>query len=142
MSKSKRILIVEDDKDILKLEEKHLQSVGHLVFTALNPLRAFEIILKEEPFDILITDIMMPGLDGYEFIKMLRSEPAYKKKCANMPILILSAKTSEEDIASGLDLGALIYMQKPFSKDELMIAVNTIIDEYLLENEVKDLFDN
>lgn len=142
MSRSKRILIVEDDEDILKLEEKHLQSAGHLVFTALNPLRAFEIILKEEPFDILITDVMMPGLDGYKFIKMLRSEPEYKKKCGDMPILILSAKTSEEDIASGLDLGALIYMQKPFSKDELMIAVNTIIDEYLLENEVKDLFDN
>lgn len=113
------ILIVEDDKDLINLIRINFQDYGYHVLTASDGLTALEQYQNENP-DLIVLDIMLPKLDGFEVCKRIRSEDK------QVPILMLTAKTEEVDKVLGLELGADDYITKPFSVRELMARVKAI----------------
>jgi DNA-binding response OmpR family regulator len=115
----KSILIIEDNKELAHLLELHLRDLGFTVDTVLDGVSG---ITKAEAgsYDLIILDLMLPGLDGLEICKRLRSKASY------VPILMLTSKSSELDRVLGLELGADDYVTKPFSIKELMARVKAI----------------
>jgi DNA-binding response OmpR family regulator len=115
----KNILIIEDNRELAKLLELHLRDLSFNVEIALDGVSG---IAKEEAksYDLIILDLMLPGLDGLEICKRLRSKSSY------VPILMLTSKSSELDRVLGLELGADDYVTKPFSIMELMARVKAI----------------
>jgi len=112
------ILIVEDEENIVELLSFNLQKEGYRVIAALDGNTALKITREEMP-DLIILDIMLPGIDGLEICKVLKSEP----ETAEIPIIILSAKGEVLDKVLGLELGADDYMAKPFSPREVVARV-------------------
>lgn len=124
MSKDKnRILIAEDDKDILSLLRLYLEKDGFDVLFAEDGIVAYDMIEQEEP-DLVISDIMMPGMNGYDLIQKIR------KSRNNVPIIILSAKNQDNDKILGLDIGADDYMTKPFNPLELVAHVKAALRRF------------
>lgn len=113
------ILIVEDDIDLINLIRINFEDYGYHVLTASDGLAALEQYQSESP-DLIVLDIMLPKLDGFEVCKRIRSEDK------QVPILMLTAKTEEVDKVLGLELGADDYLTKPFSVRELMARVKAI----------------
>ena len=111
-----KILAVDDNKMILSIIRLTFRSESYMyeIFTALNGKEALGMVFAESP-DILILDIMMPGMDGYEVCEELRKQNATK----DLPIIILSAKTSVEDKLKAMDIGISDYIGKPFDIREL-----------------------
>jgi len=114
------ILVVEDDADIAKLVRLHLEDVGHRVTVEPNGRLALERA-RGGGFDLLILDLMLPGLDGIELCRRLRAHETYT------PILMLTARSSETDRVLGLEMGADDYLTKPFSVRELQARVKAIL---------------
>ncbi|MBE5960542.1 MAG: response regulator transcription factor [Lachnospiraceae bacterium] len=110
------ILVVEDEKDLLYLLRDNLVREGHKVVTAENGLQALRI-LKELKIDLGIFDVMMPEMDGFHLLQIIRNE-------SDMPVIFLTARTEEIDRIYGLSLGADDYLVKPFSMAELKARVN------------------
>ena len=110
-----KILIVDDDKNLLEVIRYNLVNEGYSVILAENGTQAVEIALQEKP-ELIILDIMLPGIDGFDVCRILRKE-------MSVPILMLSAKIDEIDKVVGLELGADDYIAKPFSVRELMARV-------------------
>jgi DNA-binding response OmpR family regulator len=117
--KPMNLLIVEDEKRMVELLRKGLVEEGHNVSCATDGIAGFELA-RSSNFDMIILDVMMPGLDGYEVAKKLRSEKI------PTPILMLTAKDSVQDVVTGLDLGADDYLTKPFSFTELLARVRAV----------------
>lgn len=115
----KRVLIVEDEREISHLVELHLRDVGCRV-TAVADGAAGLAKARDEDFDLVILDLMLPGMDGLEVCRQLRATPRYT------PILMLTAKSSEMDRVLGLEVGADDYLTKPFSIRELVARVKAI----------------
>lgn len=114
------ILIAEDDESLLNLYSIYLKKEGYEVFPVRNGLEAFDI-LENKHVDLIITDIMMPEMDGYEFVRLLRSQNP------SIPILMITAK---EDFASkhhGFKLGTDDYMVKPINLNELLLRVQALL---------------
>ncbi len=113
------LLIVEDEKRMVELLSKGLREEGHTVECATDGIAGLELAMNYE-FDVIVLDIMMPKLSGYDLAKRLRSEgiPA--------PVLMLTAKDSVQDVVHGLDLGADDYMTKPFSFSELLARLRAV----------------
>jgi len=114
-----KILIAEDDKDIIDLLKLYLENEKFQVLSAINGEEALEIVENNE-IHLAILDIMMPKLNGFELTKKIR-------KISNMPILILSAKNLDSDKILGLDLGADDYLTKPFNPLEIIARVKSSI---------------
>ena len=117
---SYKILVVDDEPPIVRLMEFILARHGHQMLTAVNGEQALEMVREHKP-DLVLLDIMMPRVDGYEVARILRADPQY----ARMPIIMLSAKAQEEDIQRGLEVGVDEYITKPFSPDHLVQVVDT-----------------
>ena len=115
----KKILIIEDNPGIQMSLQDELESAGYQVFTSGNGNDGLKLAGEKDP-DLIILDIMLPGLDGYEVCKRLRSEGN------NTPIIMLTVKDKEIDKVLGLELGADDYVTKPFSVRELTARVKTI----------------
>lgn len=132
----KRILIIEDNRDLAQLLELHLHDLSFEVDTAFDGVSGIARA-EARQYDLIILDLMLPGLDGLEICKRLRSKSTF------VPILILTSKSSEMDRVLGLELGADDYVTKPFSIMELMARVKAIIRRVdgMKENEVKDMSD-
>ena len=113
------ILIVEDEKNMQDIIAEYMQRGGHTCFTADDGIDAL-MILKNNPMDLMILDIMMPNLDGFSVCKVAR-------EMSNFPIIMLTAKESEEDKLKGYDLGADDYMTKPFSPKVLLAKANALL---------------
>jgi len=113
-----KILVVDDETPIVELIKFNLEREGYKVLEAYDGIRALEIIKKELP-DLIILDIMLPGMSGLEVCKHLRNN----EKTAEIPIIMLSARGEEVDKILGLELGADDYMVKPFSPRELVARV-------------------
>ncbi len=111
------ILVVEDDKDIIKLLKIYLENDGHRVMSAQNGVDALNII-ENIKVDLVVMDIMMPQMDGYELTIRIRSKH-------NIPIIMLSAKNKDDDKILGLNLGADDYITKPFNPLEIVARVNS-----------------
>jgi two-component system OmpR family response regulator len=135
-----KILIVDDDKNLLEVIKYNLMNDGYLVVLAENGTQAVEIARKEKP-DLIILDVMLPGIDGFEVCRILRKE-------MSVPILMLSAKTDEIDKVVGLELGADDYITKPFSVRELMARVRAALrrresnEQHTLSNKLKETREN
>jgi DNA-binding response OmpR family regulator len=114
-----KLLIVEDEKRMVELLRKGLEEEGHTVVCAGDGVAGWELS-KSYTFDMIILDIMMPRLDGYELAKRLRADKI------PTPILMLTAKDSVQDIVHGLDIGADDYLTKPFSFNELLARLRAV----------------
>jgi DNA-binding response OmpR family regulator len=114
-----KVLIVEDDANLLETIKYNLRKEGYDVVTASDGVMALEVARREKP-DILILDIMLPKLNGFEVCRILRKEMTF-------PILMLTAKVDETDKIVGLEIGADDYMTKPFSMRELMARIRAML---------------
>jgi DNA-binding response OmpR family regulator len=108
------ILIADDDPDILALVSFRLERAGYEVVQARNGEEAVQVALARRP-DLAVIDVTMPRIDGYEATRRLRQQ----EETSRMPIILLTARVQEEDIARGFDAGADDYVRKPFSPQEL-----------------------
>ena len=113
------ILIVEDEKNMQEIIAEYMRRSNHTCFTADDGTDAL-MILKNNPMDLMILDIMMPNLDGFTVCKLAR-------EISNLPIIMLTAKGSEDDKLKGYDLGADDYMTKPFSPKVLLAKANALL---------------
>ncbi len=117
-----KILIVEDDNDIIKMLEYNLNKEGFKILSSRNGEDALDAAKKEYP-DLIILDLMLPGMDGFEVCKALRNN----SKTAAISIIMLTAKSQESDKVIGLELGADDYITKPFSPKELIARIKAIL---------------
>ncbi len=120
-----KILIAEDERDIRDLVAFTLRFAGHEVFTATNGEEAVEMTPKVNP-DLILMDVRMPRMTGYEACKILKLNPDLK----DIPIVFLSAKGQENEIQQGLDAGAEEYLLKPFAPDQLTSHVKAILAKF------------
>ena len=133
MNKNK-VLIVEDDKHISKLVKYNLEKAGFECTVTITGEEALEI-LDKEPVDLIILDITLPKMDGFEVCKQLKQN----KKLSNIPLIMLTAKSEEVDRIVGLELGADDYVVKPFSPRELVLRVKAILKRGKIEKAAKDI---
>jgi DNA-binding response OmpR family regulator len=118
----KTILLIDDEPDLIKLLDYNLTRADYLVLSARDGETGFSLARKHAP-NLIILDIMMPGMDGWEVCKKLRQEPS----TAATPILMLTAKAVETDRVLGLELGADDYVTKPFSVREVLARVKALL---------------
>lgn len=116
------ILIVDDEEDIVELIKYNLSMEGYSIFTALTGEEAVKIAGKIRP-DLMVLDLMLPGIDGLEVTRRIRSG----REAPDMPIVMLTAKGEESDIVIGLELGANDYISKPFSPRVLVARIRAIL---------------
>lgn len=125
------ILIVEDEKEIADILELYLSSEDYVVTRAENGVEGLRA-MEEKAFDLIICDLMMPLMDGYEFIKKIRQK-------AHIPIIILSAKSHMRDKILGLNIGADDYMIKPFEPLEVLARIHAHLRRHQQYNRVQQL---
>ncbi len=113
------IMVVEDDQIIATLINHMLKRRGFEVFLAADGRRACEVLDEIAPPKLVMLDVMLPYMDGFELIKRIRSKPDW----AEVPIIMLTSKTQERNIVRALDAGATDYVVKPFQPEELMARV-------------------
>jgi DNA-binding response OmpR family regulator len=118
---TKKILVVDDEADILHFLELVLRERGYDVLTAANGRQAVELARDARP-DLVLLDIMMPQMDGWEVLKLLRVDDA----TATIPVAMVSARTDPKDRVQGLQEGAADYICKPFALDDLLAKVDAI----------------
>ena len=116
---SGKVLIVEDDRTLLDVLKYNLTKEGHDVVTASDGVEALDMARNKKP-DLIVLDVMLPKLDGFEVCRILRRE-------TTTPILLLTAKASETDKVVGLELGADDYMTKPFSMREFLARIKSML---------------
>ncbi len=120
-----KILVVDDDKMTVNLIRAYLEKEHMRVLTAENGRRALELAREKNP-DLIILDLMLPKVDGLDVCRILRSS-------SDVPIIMLTARTTEDDVLLGLDLGADDYITKPFSPRELVVRVRTVLRRLRLQ---------
>ena len=118
----KKILIVEDEHDILQLVKHYLEKEGFRVSTAMTGIESLKKVKEDKP-DLIVLDLMLPEMDGLEVCKRVRSAP----DTAMLPIIMLTAKAEESDTIVGLELGADDYVTKPFSPKALVARVKALL---------------
>jgi two-component system, OmpR family, phosphate regulon response regulator PhoB len=116
------VLVVEDELDIVALVAYHLAKAGYRVSTAGTGTAGLEVARREQP-SLIVLDVMLPGLSGFDVIEHLRDDPT----TAEIPVLFLTARREEQDRIKGLMLGADDYLAKPFSPQELVLRVSAIL---------------
>lgn len=122
MLQDKRILIVEDDEDIRMIEEAYLKAAGFRTETVTDG-NAAEEILRNQSFDLILLDLMLPGKSGYDLCREIREK-------VDIPILMVTARTESVDKIRGFGLGADDYIEKPFDPAELVARVNANLRQY------------
>ena len=125
----KKILVVDDEPSVLKVLKRRLESKNYEVITAEDGLEGLEKALEQRP-DLVISDIMMPTMDGYTFIKKLKAKPGL----SDVPILILTAKEKMQDLFLFEGIKACDYIVKPFETEELLNKITQLlqrVDEHL-----------
>jgi len=119
----KKILAVDDERHIVRLVEVNLQRAGYEVVTAYDGREALEKVKSENP-DLVVLDVMMPYMDGFEVLKNLKSDP----ETAEIPVIMLTAKAQDADVFRGWQSGVDCYLTKPFNPMELLTFVKRIFD--------------
>jgi len=130
-----KILIVEDEKDIIKMLEYNLKKEGYRVNYARDGEDAIDLAVREHP-DLILLDLMLPGMDGLEVCKALKKE----SKTAYIPIIMLTAKSQESDKVVGLELGADDYITKPFSLRELIARIKAVLRRATEKEKLPEIF--
>lgn len=124
VKEQKRLLLIDDDPNLILLVKDYLEFRGYQVITAENGREALEVLEQELP-DMIICDVMMPEMDGYAFVNQVRQE----ERTSWIPILFLSAKGQSQDKIKGLNIGADVYMVKPFEPEELVAQVEASLKQ-------------
>jgi len=119
MSINKRVLVVDDDTKTVELVKLYLKRDGYKVIAATDGVEALKLARQTHP-DLIVLDLMLPGMDGLQVCRTLREE-------SDVPIIMLTARTTEDDRLQGLDLGADDYVTKPFSPRELAARVRAVL---------------
>jgi DNA-binding response OmpR family regulator len=132
--RKEKVLIIEDDKHISKLVKYNLEKAGFDCTVAMSGEDAFGELGKTQ-VDLIILDIMLPGMDGFEVCRNIKQE----SKLKNIPVVMLTAKGEEVDRIVGLELGADDYMVKPFSPRELVLRIKAILRRGKIEETKKDI---
>lgn len=117
-----RVLIADDDRDILELVAFRLGHAGYETVTADDGAEALRLAREQQP-DLVVLDVMMPKLDGYEVMRALRTDQATR----GTPVILLTARAQESDVSRGFEAGADDYVRKPFSPQELTARVQAIL---------------
>jgi len=120
----KRLLLIDDDPNLILLVKDYLEFRGYEVVTAENGREALEVLEHDIP-DMIICDVMMPEMDGYSLVKHVREDP----RTSWIPVLFLSAKGQSQDRVKGLNTGADVYMVKPFEPEELVAQVESSLKQ-------------
>lgn len=118
---NEKVLVVDDEEDIIELVRYHLEKERYKVTCAISGEAAVKAVASDL-FDLIILDLMLPGIDGLDVAKRLKADP----KTHHLPILMLSAKGSEADVVAGLEIGADDYITKPFSPRILLARIRAI----------------
>ena len=118
---AKKILVVDDERHIVRLVEVNLQRAGYDVVVAYDGVEALEVFAREKP-DMVVLDVMMPRMDGFEVLKKLQADPESR----NVPVIMLTAKAQDADIFRGWSSGVSSYLTKPFNPRELLTFVERI----------------
>jgi DNA-binding response OmpR family regulator len=116
---SRTIMVVDDEKRLVSLVESYLTQEGYRVVSAYNGREALNVARREKP-DLIVLDVMMPEMDGYEFMRKHRAD-------SNTPIILLTARVDDEEKVIGLEVGADDYMTKPFRPRELVARVRAVL---------------
>ena len=136
MSEEKKpiILMVDDVPKNLQVLGNILSKEGYKISAALNGEQALKILQKAKP-DLILLDIMMPGLSGYDVLEKIRADETVR----DIPVIFLTAKTEKEDIIQGIEMGAMDYVTKPFNSTELLARVNNHIELKLARDKLRAL---
>ena len=118
---ARKILVVDDERHIVRLVQVNLEKVGYQVVTAYDGVEALEQMTKEKP-DMVILDVMMPRMDGFEVLKKLQADASTR----DIPVIMLTAKAQDADIFRGWSSGVSSYLTKPFNPRELLTFVERI----------------
>lgn len=121
MESKKRILVVDDEQDLLEILKFNLETEGYEVSTACSAEEA--LTLNVGTFDLLLLDVMIGGMSGFAMAKRLKTDPA----TANIPIIFLTARDTENDTVTGFNLGADDYISKPFSIREVLVRIRAVL---------------
>lgn len=116
---SRTVLVVDDHRNVQILLEDFLTEQGYVVVTASNGRQALDVVRRTPP-DLVLLDIMMPGMDGYQFISALR-------QASSLPVIMITARQQEGDVIRGFDLGADDYITKPFRLRELLVRMRAVL---------------
>ena len=117
------ILVVEDDEGTRLSLQDYLESEGYIVATAANGWQALQVVDISQP-QLVITDISMPQLDGYAFLKSLREKPAWRL----LPVILLTARTATQERVRGYQIGCDVYLEKPFELEEIGAIVRNLLE--------------
>jgi DNA-binding response OmpR family regulator len=120
---AKRILVVDDDENILNLEKTILEQKGFDVTGAAGGSEALKL-LAEKDFDLVLLDVMMPEVDGFTVCRKIKDDPRLK----DIPVIFLTARGGGEALAEGFESGAVMYINKPFTANKLLTIVNTMLE--------------
>ncbi len=120
---AKRILVVDDDENILNLERTILEQKGFEVTGAQGGAEALKV-LAEKAFDLVLLDVMMPEVDGFTVCRKIKEDARLK----DIPVIFLTAKGGGEALAEGFESGAVMYINKPFTANKLLTIVNTMLE--------------
>jgi DNA-binding response OmpR family regulator len=120
---AKRILVVDDDENILSLERTILEQKGFAVTTAGGGAEALRL-LAADTFDLVLLDVMMPEVDGFTVCRKIKEDARLK----DIPVIFLTAKGGGEALAEGFESGAIMYINKPFTANKLLTIVNTMLE--------------
>ena len=120
---AKRILVVDDDENILSLERTILEQKGFDVTAAAGGAEALKL-LSGQAFDLVLLDVMMPEIDGFTVCRKIKEDPRLK----DVPVIFLTAKGGGEALAEGFESGAVMYINKPFTANKLLTIVNTMLE--------------
>ena len=118
----KRILAVDDDENILNLEKAILTQDGFEVVTAIGAKEALSV-LEQGSIDLILLDVVMPEMDGFELCRQLKSDPRLK----SIPVVFLTARGGGEALAEGFESGGMMYIRKPFTAAKLLAVVGTML---------------
>ena len=128
MKQNQRILVVDDEQDLLEILKFNLETEGYEVQTATSAEEAQTLDIAS--FDLLLLDVMMGGMSGFALARLLKANP----KTASVPIIFLTARDTENDTVTGFNLGADDYISKPFSLREVMVRVRAVLRRTAIDN--------
>ena len=120
-----RILVADDDELLLELVKFKLEAKGYDVVQAENGETALELAMSEQP-KLIVLDAMMPGIDGFELLRLLKQQD----ETSGIPVIMLTARKEENDVVSGFELGASDYLVKPFMPEELVQRIQRVLREH------------
>ena len=132
MNDSIHILVVDDNKKNLGVVSSYLKEEKYKLTLALNGTEALKVLSRDN-VDLVLLDIMMPGMDGFEVCTIINETPEIK----DIPVIFLTARTDTEDIVKGFNIGGVDYITKPFNKEELIVRVRNHVELKLMRDYLK-----